>query len=236
MNNEILLVIYRTVIMLIILFILTKYMGKKQVSQMNMLDYLIGITIGNIASDISLDIEKNIILGIASLVIISMSGILVTYLTLKNIKLRRLLVGVPRILIEKGKIIEKSLKKEGIDINDLQEEARQNGYFDLNEINYAILETNGKISFLVKDEYSKVSKKDMNIKKETKGLNANIIIDGELLINNLEFINKDKTWLDKELKKKGYLNYNSILLLTIDEDNNIKIYDKNNKESIKIFE
>lgn len=236
MNNEILLVIYRTVIMLIILFILTKYMGKKQVSQMNMLDYLIGITIGNIASDISLDIEKNIILGIVSLVIISMSGILVTYLTLKNIKLRRLLVGVPRILIEKGKIIEKSLKKEGIDINDLQEEARQNGYFDLNEINYAILETNGKISFLVKDEYSKVSKKDMNIKKETKGLNANIIIDGELLINNLEFINKDKTWLDKELKKKGYLNYNSILLLTIDEDNNIKIYDKNNKESIKIFE
>ena len=236
MNNEILLVIYRTVIMLIILFILTKYMGKKQVSQMNMLDYLIGITIGNIASDISLDIEKNIILGIVSLVIISMSGILVTYLTLKNIKLRRLLVGVPRILIGKGKIIEKSLKKEGIDINDLQEEARQNGYFDLNEINYAILETNGKISFLVKDEYSKVSKKDMNIKKENKGLNANIIIDGELLINNLEFINKDKTWLDKELKKKGYLNYNSILLLTIDEDNNIKIYDKNNKESIKIFE
>ena len=236
MNNEILLVIYRTGIILIILFISTKCMGKKQVSQMNMFDYLIGITIGSIASDIALDIEKNIVSGILSLEIFSLAEILVTFLTLKNMILRRILVGVPSILIEKGKIIENSLKKEGIDINDLQEEARQKGYFDLSEINYAILETNGKISFLAKDEYSKVNKKDMNIKKENKGLNANIIIDGDLLINNLEAINKDKSWLDKELLKKGYYDYNSILLLTIDESNNIVIYDKNDKESIKIFE
>lgn len=235
MNNELIEIILRTILILVILFIITKGMGKKQVSQMNLFDYLIGITIGSIAADISLDIEKNIIAGIISLVIYGLSGIIVTYLSLKSISLRKFFLGVPTVLIENGNIIEKNLKKEGIDINDLQEEARQSGYFDLSKINYAILEISGKISFLSKTKDEVVTKGDMKIKTKDECLCANIIIDTVLLEKNLINMKKDIKWLKKELKKKGYSSYEKILLMTLDQNDKITIYEKNNKNNISIL-
>lgn len=236
MNNEVLLVIFRTILVLIILFILTKLMGKKQVSQMNIYDYLIGITIGSIAADISLDIEKDLIAGVTSLVLLGLSAVMVTYLSLKSIRCRRFFIGTPTVLIENGKIIEKNMRKEGIDINDLQEEARQSGYFDLSKVNYAVLEISGKISFLAKARDEIVTKSDMKIKAHDEGLCANIIIDTVLLDNNLKYMKKDKEWLDKELKRRGYDNYSRILLLTLDNNDKIVIYDKNNEDAIKVLE
>ena len=236
MNEEIIMIIFRTILVLVILFILTKVMGKKQVSQMNVYDYLIGITIGSIAADISLDIEKNIIAGISSLIVYGLSSVLVTYLSLKSILFRKILIGTPTILIDNGKIIEKNLKKEGIDINDLLECARENNYFDLSYINYAILEASGNISFMPKSKYDVVTKEDLKVKSTDKGLCANIIIDSKLMIDNLENMNKDEKWLKKELKKKGYKDYSSILLLTLDYSDNIVIYDKNINTSNKVLE
>lgn len=236
MNNEFLSVIGRTILVLVILFVLTKWMGKKQVSQMNMYDYLIGITIGSIAADISLDIEKNVIAGVISLAIYSLSGVLVTYLTLKNMNLRRFLCGVPTILIENGKIIEKNLYKEGIDLNDLQEEARQNGYFDLSKVNYAVLETSGKVSFLASAREEPVTRGDMKVKVKDESLSANLIIDGTLLEKNLEQMKKDKSWLEKELNNRGYKDYKNILLMTLDNNGKITIYDKNVSSNTKILE
>ncbi len=236
MNNEILLVIGRSILILVLLFFLTKGMGKKQVSQMNMYDYLIGITIGSIAADISLDIEKDLFAGVISLVIYGLSAVLVTYLTLKSIPLRRFLCGVPTILIEHGKIIEKNLAKEGIDLNDLQEEARQNGYFDLSKVNYAVLETSGKISFLSLAKEEMVTKGDMKVKAKDESLCANIIIDGTLLENNLKEMKKDKNWLEKELKNRGYQDYKNILLMTLDTNGKTVIYEKNVMSTTKIFE
>ena len=203
---------------------------------MNIYDYLIGITIGSIGADISLDIDKNLTSGVISLVIFGLSQVLVTYLTLKSITFRRVFTGCPTILIYKGKIIENALKKEGIDINDLEEEARQFGYFDLSKINYAVLETSGKISFLAKDTDLPVTKKDMNIKSKESVLCANIIIDGILLENNLNSMNKDVKWLDKELKKRGYEWYDKILLLTLDDNGKVVIYDKNNNDILNRLE
>lgn len=236
MNNEILSIAGRTVLILVVLFFLTKCMGKKQVSQMNIYDYLIGITIGSIAADISLDIEKELLAGIISLLIYGLSGIIVTYLTLKSIRFRRIFIGVPTILIENGKIIESNLKKEGIDINDLQEEARQSGYFNLSKINYAILEVSGKISFKAKIEEELVTKKDMKIKSEDEGLVANIIIDSILLDNNLKNMNKTQKWLEKELKNRGYNDYKNILLMTLDKNGIINIYEKNISSDNRILE
>lgn len=229
-------VIGRTILVLIILFFLAKIMGKKQVSQMNLYDYIIGITMGSIAADISLDVQKNLIAGIISLSIYGISGAFVTYYTLKNIKFRRFVNGVPTILINRGKIVEENLKKEGIDINDLQEEARQMGYFDLTKINYAVLEISGKISFLPKAKDETVTKQDMKIKASDEDITANIIIDGVLLENNLKAMKKDKDWLNKELKKRGYNDYKSILLLLMDIKGKISIFDRNKEVPDKIYE
>lgn len=234
--ENLLLIIFRTIAVLVILFVLARIMGKKQVSQMNLYDYIIGITIGSIAADISLDIEKDFIAGVLSLAIYGISGALVTYYTMKNIKIRRFINGVPCLLISKGKIIDKNLKKEGIDINDLEEEARQNGFFDLSKVEYAVLEISGKISFSSKTGDDKVTKSDMKIKFQDEGIPANIIIDGVLLENNLKNMNRDRVWLDKELKKRGYDDYNEILLMTLTDKNKINIYNKNEEVPAKIFE
>lgn len=236
MMNDLLLVLFRTVLVLVILFILTRIMGKKQVSQMNIYDYIIGITMGSIAADISLDIEKSIVAGILSLLIYGLSGALVTYLTLKNIKIRRFINGVPCILMDNGKIIEANLRKEGIDINDLEEEARQNGYFDLSKVNYAVLEISGKISFLPKAREDMVTKSDMKIKVHDETLSANVIIDGILLEDNLKAMDKDIDWLNKELKNRGYDNYKRILLMTLDGTDKINIFEKNMEMKSKVFE
>lgn len=217
----------RTILVLIILFFITKMMGKKQISELNFFDYVVGITIGSIAADISLDIEKNMIAGIAALFIYGFISYIISFVSIKSILARRFFIGVPTVLVEKGKIIESGLKKSKIDVNDLLMVARENGYFNLDEIDYALMEVNGNISFLPKEKEKPVTKKDMKIKCNNEGLTVNAIIDSKYMANNMKAINKDKEWLDHELKVNGYDNYDNILLATIDNNYKVTIYEKN---------
>lgn len=220
---------FRTILVLIILFFITKMMGKKQISELNFFDYVVGITIGSIAADISLDIEKNMIAGIAALFIYGFISYIISFVSIKSILARRFFIGVPTVLVEKGKIIESGLKKSKIDVNDLLMEARENGYFNLDKIDYALMEVNGNISFLPKEKEKPVTKKDMKIKCSNEGLTVNAIIDSKYMVNNMKAINKDKEWLDHELKVNGYDNYDNILLATIDNNYKVTIYEKNVK-------
>lgn len=220
---------FRTILVLIILFFITKMMGKKQISELNFFDYVVGITIGSIAADISLDIEKNMIAGIVALFIYGFISYIISFVSIKSILARRFFIGVPTVLVEKGKIIESGLKKSKIDVNDLLMEARENGYFNLDEIDYALMEVNGNISFLPKEKEKPVTKRDMKIKCSNEGLTVNAIIDSKYMVNNMKAINKDKEWLDHELKVNGYDNYDNILLATIDNNYKVTIYEKNVK-------
>lgn len=220
---------YRSFLILIILFFITKMLGKKQISQLSFFDYVVGISIGSIAADISLDLEKNLLAGIISLFIYGLLAYIISKLTMKSILLRRFFTGVPTVLVENSKIIESGLKKSKIDVNELLAEARIQGYFNLDEINYAIMEINGNISFLPKEIDKPTTKKDMKIKCDNSSLTANVIIDGKILENNLKSISKDKKWLDHELKVQGYNNYKDILLATVDDKEKVIIYEKNIK-------
>ena len=226
--HELLKVILRTISTLILIFFLFKIMGKKQVSQMNMFDYITGITIGSIVADISLDIKKNLISGIICLLIFCSTDILLSYLSLKSTKLRYFFNGKEVILIENGTINKENMAKNKITINILETEARVNGYYNLKEINNAILEPNGKISFELKEKDKPTTKKDLNLKPKNHSLLYNIIIDGEIITDNLNYINKTKEWLYHELKLKNK-KLNDILLMTADEDNHINyFYNKTN--------
>ena len=217
---------FRTILVLIILFFITKMMGKKQISELNFFDYVVGITIGSIAADISLDIEKNMIAGIAALFIYGFISYIISFVSIKSILARRFFIGVPTVLVEKGKIIESGLKKSKIDVNDLLMEARENGYFNLDEIDYALMEINGSISFLPREGEKPATKKDMKVKCDNAGLTVNAIIDGKYMENNMKAINKDKKWLDHEVKVQGFDSYDDILLATIDPNYQVTIYRK----------
>lgn len=230
--NEILYVLLRGIISLVTLFLITKLLGKKQVSQLSLFDYVIGISIGNFAAEITINLEANLIYGVIAVVEFGLIAYLISILTMKSIKLRRFFMGVPTVLIDKGKIIEKGLKKVHFDINDLLEECRSNGYFDLNEIDYALMEVNGTLSIMPKSEYKPVTIKDMNLKITNQGLCANVIIDGKIMDKNLTNMNKTIDWLEKELKVKGY-KIDEILLATLDCNEKLTIYERNEDEISK---
>lgn len=224
---EVLDVIVRSLLSLITLFLVTKMLGKKQVSQLSLFDYVIGISIGNFAAEMSVNLETNYINSTVAVIIFGLVAYFVSILTMKSIHLRRYFMGVPTILIEHGKLVIEGLRKVKFDINDLLEECRSNGYFDISEIEYAIMETSGSVSILPKGEYKPVVMKDLNLKASKQGLCANVIIDGKIMKNNLKNINKDEKWLEKELKVKGYQNLSNILLATVDINEKLLVYEKN---------
>jgi len=225
--NELLNVTFRALSSLITLFLVTKMLGKKQVSQLSLFDYVIGISIGNFAAEMTINLESNEINGIWAVVLFGLFAYAISYLTMKSIILRRFFMGTPTILIQEGKILEKNLKKVKFDVNDMLEEIRGSGYFDLSQVEYALMEANGKLSILPKAEYKPITPKDMNIKVNKEGLCSNVIIDGEIMHNNLFNINKDDKWIKKQLKVKGYSDISKILLATIDINEKIVVYERN---------
>ena len=225
--KELLDVTIRAISSLVTLFLVTKMLGKKQISQLSLFDYVIGISIGNFAAEMTINLESHELNGIWAVVLFGLFAYLISWLTMKSIVLRRFFMGTPTVIIQDGKILEKNLKKVKFDINDMLEEIRGAGYFDLSEVEYAVMEANGKFSILPKPEYRPVTPKDMNLKVPKESLCANIIIDGKIMHNNLYNINKDEKWLNKELKVKGYRDISKILLATIDSNQKITIYERN---------
>ena len=225
---EALLIIPRSLLSLFILFLVTKLIGKKQVSELSLFDYVIGISIGNFAAEMTMSLDVQFINGVMALLTFGLFAYLISLLTMKSIRIRRFFIGVPTVIIQNGKIIEKAMKHVMIDINDLLEQCRINGYYDLTQIEYAIMEANGKISIMPKSEYKPLTPNDMKKKVAQEDLQANVIIDGVIMQNNLENMNKSINWVDKELKVKGYQEYDDIILAILDKNDKLTIFDKNN--------
>ena len=223
---ELLDVFIRAITSLIVLFVASKMLGKKQVSELSIFDYVIGISIGNFAAEVTLNLESKIINGALAVLLFGFIAYLVSIITLKSMTLRRFFMGVPTIIIQNGKIFKNNLRKNKIDINDMLEQCRTKGYFDVSQIEFAVLEVNGDLSILPKSQYRPLNPDDMNLKVAKEGLVANIIIDGKIMINNLKRIGKDDEWLLKQLKVKGK-SLDSVLLATVDNKEKLVLYGKN---------
>lgn len=219
-------VILRCLVSLVTLFLVTKMIGKKQVSQFSLFDYVIGISIGNFAAEMAINLDSSYLHGTVAVIVFGLVAYLVSVLTMKSLKIRKFIIGNPNILIKDGKILYNSLKKSKFDINDLLEEARINGYFDISDIDYALMEANGKISFLPKIESQNPTNKDLKLNINRKGLCINLIIDGQIIREALKDANKEEKWLLKKIKEKKY-KLEEVILATIDLENNLKVYGKN---------
>lgn len=230
---ELLIVSKRAVFSLITLFLVTKMIGKKQVSQLSLFDYVISISIGNFAAEMTMNLDSQVLDGFLSIVIFGLIAFLVSIVTMKSIILRRFFIGTPTLIMQDGKFILQNLKRVKFDMNDFLQIAREKGYFDISTIKYALMEVDGKVSFLPKEDNLPVTNKDLKIKASKSELVSNVIIDGKIIKENLKNIGKNESWLKNKLKSKGYKNYDSILLLTVSESGVIKIFNKDEKDIIK---
>lgn len=223
---ELLDVVLRCLVSLVALFLVTKLIGKRQVSQMSLFDYVIGISIGNFAAEMAINLDSEYLHGTVAVIVFGLVAYLVSIFTIKSLKARQFFIGDPTMLIQDGKILYKNLRKVKFDINDLLEECRINGYFDISEIDYALMEANGKISFLAKPDYQSPVNRDLKIKKNRTGLCSNLIVDGQIMHEALRQVHKDEKWLRHEIKVKGF-KLEDVLLATLDLEDNFTVYGKN---------
>lgn len=222
--SDILKVSIKGFVAVVYLFLVVKAVGKKQISELNIFDYIIGISLGNIAAETAVNKEVSILMGIIIMSIFGVVSLLISYITSKSIKARRYITGYPVVLMNNGLISRKQLKKVKIDLNDLMQDARENGYFDLSEIECAIMEVSGRVSFLPKSKYKPVTNNDMKIKTNYESMCANLVIDGKIMPNNLKNIGKDEKWLLKRLSNMGYEHVEDILLVICDSKEELTIY------------
>ena len=206
---------------------MTKIIGKKQVSELSIFDYVIGISIGNFAAEMTINMDSPEVDGIIAVLIFGAIAYMVSFLTLHSIGLRRFFFFFFTMIIQDGKLLRNNMKKARLDMNDLLEEARIKGYFDLSQIQFGILEANGEMSFLPFAEYQPITPKIMNQKVSKNCLTGNVIIDGSIMKNNLEKLGKSKEWLEKQLHDKGIKNKKEILLATLDQTDKLIIYRDN---------
>ena len=229
-------VLLRALSSLLVLFLVTKILGKKQVSQLSLFDYVIGISIGNFAAEMTINLESEEFYGILAVIIFGLIAYLVSILTMKSIKLRRFFMGTPTILIQNGKILDNNFHKVKYDINDMLEQCRIKGYYDISDIEYAIVEANGELSVLPKETKRSLTPCDMQLNVKKEGLCANVIIDGKVMKKNLSIINKDEEWLNHELKIKGK-NLKDVLLATVDVNEKVIFYERNkNIQDLTVLE
>jgi uncharacterized membrane protein YcaP (DUF421 family) len=217
-------VILNTLISFTILLIITRLLGKKQLSQLTFFNYVTGITIGSIAANM-VDYEwAQFKVTIWALVIWALLTVVVSLIILKFPQLSDLLHGQPTIVIKNGKIQYKALSHLGVDIDNLVMMLREKDVFTIKEVDYAILETNGQLSILKYPEHEKVIKKDLSIKTQAiKYLPMDLIIDGKVVKKNLQEVNLSHEWLLNQLKSRGIKNVKDVLYAQLQTDGTVYI-------------
>ena len=193
----------RAIVLYIIVLVVMRMMGKREIGQLQPFELVISIMIADLASTPMSEIGIPITNGIIPILGLLIMHLLISFVNLKSIKVREILCGKPQILIYRGKIDEKALLQERFTINELEERLRGKDVMSLADVEYAILETNGEISVILKPDKRTVTLKDFNLQPEYEGMEYDLIIDGKIMYHNLKILGKNLEWLKKELKKQN---------------------------------
>ncbi|MDO5557260.1 MAG: DUF421 domain-containing protein [Clostridia bacterium] len=198
-----LIILLRTIILYILILIVMRLMGKREIGQLQPFEFTIAIMIADVATAPMSDTGIPITNGIIPILGLLFMHLLISNINMKSINMRAVICGKPSILIYRGKIQEDTLKKEKYTINELEERLRGSGISDIAEVEFAILETNGEISIVQKPNKRVIRPEDLDILPEYEGIIYDLVIDGKVMHKNLQKIGKNINWLEKELKKLG---------------------------------
>lgn len=205
------------------LFVIAKIIGHKQMSQLDFFDYITGITIGSIAAELATELEQPW-KPLIAMAIYGAITFLLAILTSKLPKSRKFINGTPTIIMNNNKLYRSNLKKAKLDLSEFLVMCRQEGYFNLNDIQTAIFEYNGRLTILPKSDKRPITPFDVGISPTAEHISTEIIMDGRILDENLKRMGLDTTWLEKQLKEYGYHNEKEIFLGLCDENKQLTLF------------
>ena len=192
---------FRSILIYIFVLVVMRLMGKREIGQLQPFELAIAIMIADLASIPMTDPGIPISNGIISILGLLVMHLIISIINMKSIKAREVICGRPTILVYRGKIDEKALKKERFTINELQERLRGNNVVNLGDVEYAILETSGQVTVIQKPEKRNTIPEDFNIVPEYEGIPYDLVIDGKIMDNNLKALGKNREWLKKQIEK-----------------------------------
>ena len=216
LKRDYMLVIFiRTIVLYILVLVVMRLMGKREIGQMQPFELAIAIMIADLASTPMADSGIPITNGIIPILGLLFMHLIISIMNLKSIKIREIICGKPAILIYRGKIDEEVLKRENFTINELQERLRGNNVANIGDVEYAILETSGQVNVIQKPEKRNVTPEDLNLQPDYEGIPYDLVVDGKVMNKNLRLVGKNYNWLKKQVEKFG-IKPEEALVVTID--------------------
>ncbi|MCY6958935.1 DUF421 domain-containing protein [Clostridium brassicae] len=209
-------VMIRTAILYSLVLLTMRLMGKRQIGELEPFELAIAIMVSELASLPMQDLGIPLIHGIIPIITLLILQTIITILELKSDLFRRIICGKPSVLINKGKIDVNELRHQRLSFNDLMEELRLKGFYNLQDVEYAVLETSGELSVLPRTDTIPATKKDLNIQSQQEKLPVTLILDGQICKENLKVIDKDISWLESQLKRNKIENANKVFIGILD--------------------
>lgn len=214
-------VIIRSVISFFVLLMLIRMIGKQQIAQLTFFDYVLGITIGSIASTLSVQVDENMTATLTGMGVWTGLAILLAYLGVHNVWLRKIVEGEATVVIENGKILEEHLRRIRIPMDQLLSELRIQGVFNISDVEFALFEPGGKLSVQKKAPKQLLTHEDLRLTAQYNGLPTNLIMDGVILTDALKSLKLSKAWLQHQLSKQKLEDISEVSLAQLDTSGNL---------------
>lgn len=221
--------LFRTVILYLLIIGGIRLMGKRQIGELEPVELVFTLLIADLAAVPMQDFGIPLITGIVPIVTLLCVTFLLSVFTAKSIRFRVLMCGKPSIIVENGKISQKAMSKNRLTLDELQEELRIQGVTDLTTVKYAILETSGQLTVLLKAEEQPLTAKQFGLTPKEQGIPTLIVSDGRLMAENLHHRGLDEKWLQKQLEHNHVRRVRDVFMLTVDEDNTVYFAKKEGK-------
>ena len=222
--TEVLQVILASLFSAVILFLIAKIIGHKQVAQLEFFDYITGITIGSIAAELATTLDKPWWKPTISMLVFGSITVALSIVTRRFARTRKFINGTPTIIINDGKLYRENMKKAKLELSEFLLLCRQEGYFDLNDIQTAVFEYNGKLSILPISTKRPLNPEDMELNPKPEHIGTEIIMDGRVMDDNLKRKGLNDDWLQIELKKQGYKSPKEIFLGVCYDENQLTLF------------
>ncbi|MDO7788257.1 DUF421 domain-containing protein [Desulforamulus aquiferis] len=224
--------IWRTIIIYLVVLLVVRLMGKREIGQLSSFDFVVAIIIADLAAIPMESPHIPLWYGIVPLATLGVLEVVFSYITLVNRPLRKILYGTPQIIIENGRLLKHEMRASRYNLDDLLSQLREKGYYGIQDVEYAILEPSGRLSVLPKSQKRPVTPADLGIQTDYEGLPSVLVMDGDILKENLNKVNLDEQWLKDKLKEMG-LNPEKVLLATLNTQGQLLIDCQNDNRASK---
>ncbi|WP_127532689.1 DUF421 domain-containing protein [Paenibacillus kobensis] len=212
----------RTLSAVSILFLMTKLLGKRQISQLSLFEYITGLSIGNIAAYISLDTDSKWYLGLLALSVWVLVSVGMEFATMKSRRIRNFVDGKGRVLIDKGTLIEKNLFKERVTLDEFMEKMRSKSIYQVADVEFAVMESNGDITFMLKKDLQPLTAQSLGWAMKPERQPESIVMDGIVIEEALRKSGYNQAWLNQQLSVKG-VKLEEVFLAQVDDAGNVTI-------------